>query len=194
MSDVESMKTKSEASQIKAVEQWLEQVVIGLNLCPFASKPYREKQVRIQVCEADTELALLETLQDELRLIDENPPTEPGTGIETTLLVIPNLLQRFDDYNQFLDLVDALLEEFSWTEEYQIASFHPQYCFAGVAPESPENLTNRSPYPLLHIIREASIAAALEHYTDPEGIPERNIEKMKALSEDEKRRLFGYLF
>ena len=188
------MNAENEVSPEKVVEQWLEQVVIGLNLCPFASKPYREKQVRIQLCEADTELALLETLQDELRLIEESPVTDAGTGIETTVLVISNLLQRFDDYNQFLDLVDSLLEEFSWTEEYQIASFHPQYCFAGVAPESPENLTNRSPYPLLHIIREASIEAALEHYADPEGIPERNIEKMKALSEDEKRRLFGYLF
>ena len=194
MGDIESMKAESEASPIKAVVQWLEQVVIGLNLCPFASKPYREKQVRIQLCDADTELALLETLQDELRLIDENPVTDTGTGIETTVLVIPNMLRSFDDYNQFLDLVDALMDEFDWAGEYQIASFHPQYCFAGVAPESPENLTNRSPYPLLHIIREASIEAALEHYDDPEGIPERNIEKMKALSEDEKRRLFGYLF
>jgi len=186
--------SENDVAPIKAVEQWLEQVVIGLNLCPFASKPYREKQVRIQVCNAVTELALLETLQDELRLIDESPVTDAGTGIETTVLVIPNMLHDFDDYNQFLDLVDALLEEFSWTGEYQIASFHPQYCFGGVAPASPENLTNRSPYPLLHIIRETSIEAALEHYADPEGIPERNIERVSALSEEETRRLFSYLF
>ena len=181
------------AAQIGAVERWLEQVVIGLNLCPFAAKPYAQKQVRIQVCDADTELALLEALQDELRLIDESVTTA-NTGIETTLLVIPNMLASFDDYNQFLNLVDALLDEFEWAGEYQVASFHPQYCFAGVAPESPENLSNRSPYPLLHILREASIEAALEHYADPEGIPERNIEKMHGLSEDEKRGLFAYLF
>ena len=172
------------------VQQWLEQVVIGLNLCPFAAKPNRNKQIRIQVCDSDTELGLLEMLQAELTSLDENPASE----LETTLLVIPNMLHEFDDYNQFLDLVDALLDEFEWAGEYQVASFHPQYCFAGVAPDSPENLTNRSPYPLLHIIREASIEAALEHYDDPEGIPERNIEKMHALSEDEKRRLFGYLY
>lgn len=191
---IEIVNAENEISPEKAVEQWLEQVVIGLNLCPFASKPHRQKQVRIRVCDADAELTLLETLQDELRLIDESPVTEAGTGIETTVLVIPSLLQHFDDYNQFLDLVDALLDEFDWAGEYQIASFHPQYCFAGVAPDSPENLTNRSPYPLLHIIREASIEAALEHYDDPEGIPERNIEKMHALSEDEKRLLFAYLY
>ena len=124
----------------------------------------------------------------------ESPTTDSGTGSETAVLVIPNMLHSFDDYNQFLDWVDALLDEFDWAGEYQIASFHPQYCFAGVAPESPENFTNRSPYPLLHIIREASIEAALEHYADPEAIPERNIERVCALSEEEKRRLFGYLF
>ena len=172
------------------VQQWLEQVVIGLNLCPFAAKPNRNNQIRIQVCDSDTELGLLEMLQAELVLLDEKPVSE----LETTLLVIPNMLHEFDDYNQFLNLVDALLDEFEWAGEYQVASFHPQYCFAGVAPESAENLTNRSPYPLLHIIREASIEAALEHYENPEAIPLRNIERMGALSEEEKRRLFGYLF
>lgn len=173
-----------------AVQQWLEQVVIGLNLCPFAAKPNRNKQIRIQLCDSDTELAVLEMLQAELTALDETPVSE----LETTLLIIPNLLHDFDDYNQFLDLVDALLDEFEWAGEYQVASFHPQYCFAGVAPDSPENLTNRSPYPLLHIIREASIEAVLEHYDNPKAIPQRNIEKVSALSEDEKRRLFSYLF
>ena len=137
----------------------------------------------------DTETSLLETLQSELVLIDGRPIEE----IETTLLVIPNLLHDFDAYNQFLDLVDALLEEFEWTGQYQVASFHPQYCFAGVAPDSPENLTNRSPYPLLHIIREVSIENALQHYADPENIPIRNIEKMNALSTADRCRLFPYL-
>lgn len=175
---------------ITAVQEWLEQVVIGLNLCPFAAKPNRNNQIRIQVCDSDTELGVLEMLQAELTLIDEKPASE----IETTLLVIPYLLNDFDDYNQFLDLVDGLLDEFGWAGEYQVASFHPQYCFAGVAPDSPENLTNRSPYPLLHIIREASIEGALKHYENPELIPERNIGKVSALSEAEKQRLFAYLF
>ncbi len=195
-SDIETSSTR--ASQIKTVERWLEDVVIGLNLCPFAARPYGDQQIRIEVFEGDTEAGLLEMLQSELsfidkRPVDHRPAEETQTGIETTLIVIPNLLHDFDVYNQFLDLVDALLDEFSWAGQYQIASFHPQYCFAGTEPDSPENLTNRSPYPLLHIIRESSIETALQHYPNPENIPDQNIEKMKALSTDDKRRLFPHL-
>ncbi len=196
-------KTSIKASQIKAVEYWLKQVVIGLNLCPFAAKPYGDQQIRIEVFDGDTEVGLLEMLQSELTIIDGRPTDqrpiderlieETEAGIETTLIVIPNLLQDFNAYNQFLDLVDALLDEYSWTGQYQIASFHPQYCFAGVAPDSPENHTNRSPYPLLHIIREASIETALQHYPDPENIPVRNIEKMNNLSAEDRQRLFPHL-
>ena len=190
--------TPTKDSQIKTVERWLKDVVIGLNLCPFAAKPFGDKRIRIEVFEGDTEAGLLEMLQSELTLMDERPienqpPEETETVIETTLIVIPNMLHNFDTYNQFLDLVDALLDTFSWTGQYQIASFHPQYCFAGTAPDSPENLTNRSPYPLLHIIREASIETALQHYPNPENIPDQNIEKMEALSTDDKRRLFPHL-
>ena len=182
--------SENEMTPEAQVQRWLDEVVIGLNLCPFAAKPNRHEQIRIQRCEAGTELGVLEALQAELTLLDETPVSE----LETTLLVIPNLLSDFEDYNQFLNLVDALLDEFEWAGEYQVASFHPQYCFAGVAPESPENLTNRSPYPLLHIIREASIETALEHYDNPELIPERNIAKVSTLSEAEKHHLFAYLF
>ena len=190
--------TSTRDSQIKTVERWLKDVVIGLNLCPFAAKPFGDKRIRIEVFEGDTEAGLLEMLQSELTLMDERPienqpPEETETGIETTLIVIPNMLHNFDTYNQFLDLVDALLDKFSWTGQYQIASFHPQYCFAGTVPDSPENLTNRSPYPLLHIIREASIETALQHYPNPENIPDQNIAKMEALSTDDKRRLFPHL-
>ncbi len=190
--------TSTRNSQIKTVERWLKDVVIGLNLCPFAAKPFGDKRIRIEVFEGDTEAGLLEMLQSELTLMDERPienqpPEETETVIETTLIVIPNMLHNFDTYNQFLDLVDALLDTFSWTGQYQIASFHPQYCFAGTVPDSPENLTNRSPYPLLHIIREASIETALQHYPNPENIPDQNIAKMEALSTDDKRRLFPHL-
>ena len=190
--------TSTRNSQIKTVERWLKDVVIGLNLCPFAAKPFGDKRIRIEVFEGDTEAGLLEMLQSELTLMDERPienqpPEETETVIETTLIVIPNMLHNFDTYNQFLDLVDALLDKFSWTGQYQIASFHPQYCFAGTVPDSPENLTNRSPYPLLHIIREASIETALQHYPNPENIPDQNIAKMEALSTDDKRRLFPHL-
>jgi uncharacterized protein len=198
-----TMASDNEHDIIQAVEQWLDEVVIGLDLCPFAAKPRRKQQVRICVCKDESEQAILECLQAELTLIDERPVLEAAKakannshfpGLETTLLVVPHLLADFDDYNQFLDVVDALLEQFDWLGDYQVASFHPQYCFAGVPADSAENLTNRSPYPLLHIIREASIASALAHYDNPELIPERNIERVCNLSEAEKRQLFAYLF
>lgn len=171
------------------IQQWLDDVVIGLNLCPFASTPNRNKQIRIHTCDANTEEALLEALQSELLLIDKTPAEE----LETTLLVIPNMLANFQDYNQFLNLVDALLKEFEWEGRYQIASFHPRYCFAGAAPDAAENLTNRSPYPILHIIREDSLEAVLQHYSAPEKIPERNIQRVESLSKEEIRQLFPYL-
>ena len=178
----------AEAAQL--TRQWLEQVVIGLGLCPFAAKPVLEKRVRIEVCDCTNELDLLETLHKELSLLDERPDSE----LETTLLVMPNMLSDFDDYNQFLDRVDALLEQFGWRGEYQVASFHPQYCFADVRPGAAENLTNRAPFPVFHLIREQSLAEVLAHVEHPEEIPAQNIRRMNALSAEEKRTLFPWLF
>ena len=179
---------KSDAEQL--TWRWLENAVIGLGLCPFASKPLLEKRIRIQVFTGKSELDLLSTLHAELLLLDQQPASE----LETTLLVITGLLSDFDDFNQFLNQVDALLEHFAWEGKYQVASFHPQYCFADTAPEAAENLTNRSPYPLLHIIREDSLAEALEHFSEPEKIPVQNIKRMNSLSESDKRQIFPWLF
>jgi len=152
---------------IDDINQWLDEVVIGLNLCPFAAKPRREKRVRIAISHATDEEALLNDLQAEL---------------------------EFEDYNDFLDAVDLWVEQFGWEGELQVASFHPQYQFADTEADEPGNLTNRSPWPMLHIIREESLEQAVDHYPDVEGIPERNIKRMEALSKDEKRKLFPYLF
>jgi hypothetical protein len=177
-------------AEINDVRHWLEQVVIGLNLCPFASWPNKHNQIRITVCRDKTEEAILETLQAELCLAEDTPISE----LETTLLVIPELLQDFDDYNQFLNLVDIFLRQYRWEGHFQVASFHPDYCFAGTQQDDPENLTNRSPYPILHIIREDSLEKALAQHPDPDSIPENNIEQMNVLTEDEKKKLFPYLF
>jgi len=177
-------------TQMQLTRQWLEQVVIGLRLCPFAAQPLLENRVRIHVCNSTTELHLLETLHAELDWLDQQPTAE----LETTLLVLPDMLTNFADYNQFLDQVDALLSEFSWQGKYQVASFHPQYCFAGVAPEAAENLTNRAPYPILHLIREDSMAAALAHIERPEDIPEQNVRRVTSLRPDEKHQLFPWIF
>ena len=171
------------------VQHWLEQVVIGLNLCPFAAKPHRNQQIRLSVTEAVDEEVLLAELQTELILLDQAGSEE----IETTLLIIPGMLSDFTEYNQFLDYADALLNQGGWEGVFQIASFHPDYCFAGVEPDDVENFTNRSPFPVLHLIREASLERALKHYADPELIPERNIQCMRSLTAKQKRTLFPYL-
>ncbi len=175
---------------IDDVRQWLDEVVIGQQLCPFAAKPRDENRVRIALSHATDEEALLKDLQAELERLSDTPAAE----LETTLLAIPDLLEDFEDYNDFLDLVDMWLEQFGWEGEMQVASFHPHYQFADTEADDAGNLTNRSPWPLLHIIREESLEQVLEHYPDAEAIPERNIARMRALSAEERQRLFPYLF
>lgn len=174
---------------IQHVQQWLEDVVIGLNLCPFAAKPNRNKQIKIHVCETKSEEQLLEDIYQQIVTLDDTSAEE----LETTLVVAPNLFEHFDDYNQFLNLVDALIIQTGKEGTYQIASFHPDYCFYGTQPDDAENLTNRSPYPIFHLIREASMEKVLKHYPDPEGIPERNIECVESLSPEQIRKLFPFL-
>lgn len=172
------------------VDQWLNDVVIGLNLCPFAAKPQRNKQIKIFVSEALQEEALLEDIL--LQLI-ELSSTEPEK-LETTLVVVPNMLQDFWDYNFFIDWVEGLIKQQDWEGIFQVATFHPDYCFGGAEPEDDENLTNRSPYPVFHLIREESMEKVLKHYPDPESIPDTNIARVSALSEEERKKLFPYLF
>ena len=175
---------------IADVEQWLDEVVIGLDLCPFAARPRREKRVRIAVSHATTAEALLDDLQAELERLADTPVAE----LETTLLAIPDMLEDFADYNDFLDAVDLWVEQFGWEGELQVASFHPHYQFADTEADDPGNLTNRSPWPLLHIIREESLEKAIEHYPDVERIPERNIARVQALTAEERAKLFPHLF
>ncbi|CAH1556517.1 conserved hypothetical protein [Vibrio jasicida] len=172
------------------VDQWLNDVVIGLNLCPFAAKPQRNKQIKIFVSEASQEEALLEDIL--LQLI-ELSNTEPEK-LETTLVVVPNMLQDFWDYNFFIDWVEGLIKQQDWESIFQVATFHPDYCFGGAEPEDDENLTNRSPYPVFHLIREESMEKVLKHYPDPESIPDTNIARVSALSEEERKKLFPFLF
>ncbi|VAW46091.1 hypothetical protein MNBD_GAMMA04-1422 [hydrothermal vent metagenome] len=183
--------SKTSCSMVEQqVRQWLEQVVIGLNLCPFASKPYQAQQIRFVVSECQTTESLLTELATELALLSQKTPEE----IETTLLILPNMLDDFDDYNQCLNHVDALIEQLNYQGVFQVASFHPNYQFGGTQPEDAENLTNRAPFPILHLIREASLERVLKHYPNPEQIPENNIKCVSNLSKQEKQHLFPYLF
>lgn len=128
---------------------------------------------------------MLVDLYNECQYLTQN------VAVETTLLVIPDCLESFDEYNQFLDLCDVLLMRYDWNGVFQIASFHPQYQFSDTEPDDRENWTNRSPYPILHLLREESLTKALANHPSPEKIPETNIEKLKCLDEREFERIFG---
>ena len=151
--------------------------MIGLNLCPFAKAVVVKQQVRIVISDASTERALLEELGEELALLRDTPADE----IDTTLLVHPQVLGDFLDYNDFLGDADALVEAMDLDGVLQVASFHPQYQFAGSEPNDADNLTNRAPYPILHLLREASIDRAVAAYPDPDAIIERNIATVREL-------------
>lgn len=178
-----------EAIVKSAVARWLNDVVVGLNLCPFAGKPAKENRVRFFVSRAVDDENLLQDLEQEMKLLD----VKAAADIETTLVIIPDHLNDFFDYNQFLNWAEKLIKRHHWSGVYQIASFHPDYCFAGANPDDAENLTNRSPYPILHIIREESLEKALEFYEGVEQVPENNKKRVESLTLQEKRLLFPYL-
>lgn len=172
-----------------AVRNWLETIVIGLNLCPFAGKPYREQRIRVFVSEATTPLELLTDLQLELTQLHDTPVEQ----LETTLIAVPKMLADFHDYNDFLDEADALLDQYEWSGDFQVASFHPDYQFADTLPTDAGNYTNRSPVPLLHLLREDSVETAVALHPDPDGIPETNVARMEAMTLAERRALFAFL-
>ncbi len=165
---------------IAATRDWLEKAVIGLGLCPFAKAVHARGQIRYVVSPAQSPQALVEDLMAELRALDAADPA----AVDTTLLIHPGVLADFEDYNDFLDIADALLDELELSGVIQIASFHPQYRFEGTMRDAIENYTNRSPYPMLHLLREDSVEKAVTTYPDVADIPEKNIETMNKLGID----------
>jgi len=157
--------------------RWVEQMVIGLNLCPFAAKPHKLGRVRY-VLEGSSDLRQLNDrlLYEARYLLATSPKT-----VETTLIVHPRLLTDFQDYLDYLWAAEQLLQQHQMEGILQIASFHPDYQFAGTDAEAAANYTNRSPYPMLHLLREDSIENALQEYNHPEAIPRRNIARMEGL-------------
>ncbi len=160
---------------LTAVETWINDFVVELNLCPFAAKELRSNRVRITETQAADIDSLLQALMEELARL------QMDSSIETTVLVHPNVLADFGGYNDFLDLADALLQDLDLEGVIQIASFHPDYCFVDTDPDSPDNLTNRSPTQFLHLLREDSIARVVASHPDIESIPARNIALMREL-------------
>jgi uncharacterized protein len=162
---------------VRDTVQWLERAVIGLNLCPFAKGVHVKGQIHYAVTLADDPADVLEVLRSELSALVAVPPEQR----DTTLLIVPHCLKDFLDFNDFQDAAEALLEEMGLDGTLQIASFHPQFQFAGTAEEDVTNCTNRSPYPTLHLLREESIDRAVEVFPNAETIFERNIEVLQEL-------------
>lgn len=160
---------------VASIRNWLEHAVIGLNLCPFARAPLLRDRVRFVVSDARENDALLDDLCGELQRLHAADPLE----CETTLLIHPHVLGKFADFNDFLDRCDAAITRLGLDGVLQVASFHPEYCFAESARDDVENCTNRSPYPILHLLREASVERAIESIADPDEIYRRNIETMR---------------
>ena len=170
---------------VSATRKWVEDVVVGYNLCPFAKRELVKNRVRFTVTDANNEDDLLQALHGELQRLEDEPE------IETTLLIHPGVLQDFYAYNEFLDAADALLAYLELEGVYQIASFHPDYQFAETEPGAAENYTNRSPYPMLHLLREASLEAAIDSHPDVDGIPDRNIALMNELGAEKMRSILS---
>jgi len=158
-------------SAIEHTQKWLETVVIAYNFCPFAKRELIKGSIHFEVIEHRTIESTLETLVLACEFLDTNP------NIETTLLILPDGFSGFEDYLDLLDIAERMLEARRYEGVYQLASFHPDYCFDEAAPDDPANYTNRSPYPMLHLLREATIERALKNIDDPEAIPLNNIER-----------------
>lgn len=158
-----------------ATRRWLNDFIIAHNVCPFAHKVASEQRIKFSVSDATQADHLLQELNDELNALSEKE------DIDTTLLIHPNTLTDFFEFNDFLATVDDLLDALDLHGVFQIASFHPDYQFAGTEFDDAENFTNRSPFPTLHILREDSVSLAVDAHPNPDGIPDDNIERMRAI-------------
>jgi len=170
---------------VAATRRWLERAVIGLRLCPFAAGPFHQDQIRYRVSAQRSTDGLAQELAHELAHLHAADPRL----CETSLLIHPYVLTDFADFNQFLGEADGVIAALELGGELQIASFHPRYQFAGSAPDDVENCSNRSPYPMLHLLREASVTRAVNAYPAIGEIAARNIATLRELGPERWREL-----
>ena len=168
---------------------WVKDFVVGLNLCPFARPLLASDALRVTVCEANEDESIAEALLAEIELIQ----TASEAEIATTLVVFPHGLRRFDNYLAFLDRAQQLIEEMDLLGVLQLASFHPDYQFAGEPIEAASHFTNRAPFPMIHLLREEMVTQALETYPNPQQIPERNIQKLEDLGRERLQQMLTAL-
>lgn len=174
---------KSDSQLIESCRRWVETVIVGLNFCPFAKPVVEAERLEYVVVNEHLFEPCLMALSEEFQRLSES------SEIESSLVIYPNGFESFDDYLELVAIADALIEDQGYEGVFQLASFHPDYCFEGQGEDDAANYTNRSPYPILHILREDSVEKALESFPNPDKIPEKNIafaraqglEKMRAL-------------
>ena len=169
--------TDFENEVIKSTQHWVDKMVVGLNLCPFAKKSIDQNQLRYLVYPGNDIESITQLLVEELERLANDK------SIETTLLIHPNFTTDFDAYLDYLAGVDELIDALGYSGVFQVAGFHPDYQFDGVAEIDPANHTNRSPYPMMHLLREASVAWAVETHPDIDSVPERNVELLREMGE-----------
>lgn len=162
-----------DADAIAMTRAWVARFVVARNICPFAGREVRRDTIRYALVRGDDPQGMLHALIDECRRLDAEP------AIETTLMILPDGMSDFEDYLDLLGVAESLLEAEGYAGIYQLASFHPDYVFEGVAADDPANYTNRSPWPMWHLLRESGVEAAVAAYPDPEAIPERNIDALR---------------
>lgn len=170
---------------IQQTNNWIQSFVIELQLCPFARREMEKKSIRFQVSQAiDIEAAFMAVV-NEIDLLNTHP------AIETTCLMFANFVQDFFDYLDFVDMIEAWLSEEKEPDTYQIATFHPDYCFADTAFDDVSNYTNRSPWPMLHILRQDSVEQAIAAYGDTEEIPAKNIRRLKDMGIEAVKKIIA---
>lgn len=177
---------QSDSLIAKQTLNWIRSFIIEYNLCPFAKGPVNKGTVRIFVSETKKKAQALEELMTEIHLLDENP------AIETTLLVFADSFKDFFAYLDFVDLAEQLILVQGYEGIYQLATFHPDYYFADTDPDDVSNYTNRSPYPMVHILREDSLEKAIASYGDTEMIPARNIATLHQLGLEKIKKIRGF--
>ncbi len=175
------MTTERDQQIITETRQWVQDIVIRHNLCPFAHKPFRNDVIRYRLSHASSEDELVDDLIDELLLLRDADISK----VETTILITPYCLNDFSHYNQFLDVADMLITQFGLEGTIQVASFHPDYQFADLDYDDVRNYTNRSLYPMFHLILEASIEQARNSHPDVESIPATNMALLQQIGLEE---------
>jgi len=164
-----------DATIIERTKTWIKEIVIGLNFCPFARKPFKEELILYKLDDTPDEAVALESFIHTCRFLDENPV------METALLIFPNGFSDFEEYLDLVELSEKLLKAEGYEGVYQVASFHPGYIFAGSDENDPANYTNRSPYPMLHLLREDLLEIAIDKHANVDDIPNQNIAKAQSL-------------